>query len=169
MEGRIFALDQQTLISVGIQLLNAAILAAALAYFLYKPVRKVMSRRADGIKSQLDRARDDTEAAEKLKAFYEQRLEEIELERAEILEEAHRRAQDTRGRLEAGAQQEIAAMRARAEAEIQARHERAREENKLQIIEAATAMAAKIAAASLDGAAHDRLFEETMAELEGAA
>ena len=169
MEGRIFALDQQTLISVGIQLLNAAILAAALAFLLYKPVRKFMRGRADGIQSQLGRAQDDMEAAEKLKAFYEQRLEEIELERAGILEEAHRLAEDTRGRLTAGAEQEIAAMRGRAEAEIQLQRERAQEEARLRIIEAATAMAAKITAVSLDEAARDRLFEETLAELEGAA
>jgi len=169
MEGRIFALDQQTLISAGIQLLNAVILAAALAFLLYKPVRKFMRARAEGIQSQLDRAQGDTEAAEKLKAFYEQRLEEIELERAEILEEARRLADDTRSRLTAGTEQELAAMRERAGAEIQAQQERALEEARLEIIEAATAMAGKITAVSLDGAARDRLFEETMAELEGAA
>jgi len=169
MEGRIFALDQQTLISIGIQLLNAAFLAAALAFLLYKPVRKFMRARADGIKSQLGRAQDDMEAAEKLKAFYEQKLEEVELERAEILEQARRLAEDTRGRLTAGAELEIAAMRGRAEAEIQLQRARAQEEARQQVIEAATAMAAKIAAVSLDGAAQDRLFEETMAELEGAA
>ena len=169
MEGRIFALDQQTLISVGIQLLNAVLLAAALAFLLYKPVRKFMRARADGIKSQLGRAQDDMEAAEKLKVFYEQKLEEIELERAGTLEQAHRLAEDTRGRLTAGAEQEIAAMRTRAEAEIQLQRERAREETRQQVIEAATAMAAKIAAVSLDEAARDRLFEETLAELEGAA
>jgi len=158
MEGRIFALDQQTLIQIGIQLLNAIALAAVLTYLLYKPVRKFMRKRADGIKSQLDRAQDDAEAAEKLKAFYEQRLEEIELERAGILEEARKLADDTRGRLTAGAEQELAAMR-----------ERALEEARQEITEAATAMAGKIAAVSLDGAARDRLFEETMAELEGAA
>ena len=169
MEGRIFALDQQTLISVGIQLLNAAILAVALAFLLYKPVRKFMRARADGIKSQLGRAQADMEAAEKLKAFYERKLEEIELERAGILEQAHRLAEETRGRLTAGAEQEIAAMRARAEAEIRLQRERAQEEARLRVIEAATAMAAKIAAVSLDGATQDRLFAETMAELEGAA
>ena len=168
MEG-IFALDPQTFISVGIQLLNAVILAAALAFLLYKPVRKFMRSRADGIQSQLDRAQDDTEAAEKLKVFYEQRLEEIELERAEMLEDARRLADDKRRQLETGTQRELAAMRRRAEAELLAQRERAQEEARLQIIEAATAMAGKIAAVSLDGAARDRLFEETMAELEGAA
>jgi len=169
MDGRIFALDQQTLISAGIQLLNAAILATALAFLLYKPVRKFMRGRAEGIQSQLDRAQDDMEAAEKLKAFYEQRLEEIELERAGILEEARKLADDTRGRLTAGTEQELAVTRERAEAEILARRERALEEARQEITEAATAMAGKIAAVSLDGAARDRLFEETMAELEGAA
>ena len=169
MDGRIFALDQQTLISIGIQLFNACVLAVVLTYFLYKPVRKFLKGRADGIKSQLGRAQDDTEAAEKLKAFYEQRLEEIEQERIGILEEARGLADERRRKLEAAAAQDIAAMRERAEADIQLQRDRAQDEARLKVIEAATAMAGKIAAVSLDGAAQDRLFEETMAELEGAA
>jgi len=169
MEGRIFALDQQTLISVGIQLLNAVFLAAALTFLLYKPVRKFMRKRADGIQEQLDSARDGMDAAQRSKALYEQKLGEIEQERAGILEEARGLADERRRQLEAAAAQEIAAMRTRAEAEIQALRERALEENKEKVIEAATALAEKFAAVSIDEVARDRLFEETMAQLEGAA
>ena len=165
---RIFALDQQTLIQIGIQLLNTIVLAAVLTYLLYKPVRKFMQKRADGIKSQLDRAQDDAEAAEKLKAFYDQRLEEIELERAGILEEAQRLAAEKAQRMLGDAEGEIAAKKERAAADIQARHERANEENRLQIIETASAMAGRIVTSSLDGDAHDRLFDETLAALEEA-
>jgi len=166
MEGRIFALDQQTLIQIGIQLLNAIALAAVLTYLLYKPVRKFMRKRADGIKSQLDRAQDDAEAAEKLKAFYDQRLEEIEQERAGILEEAQRLAADKAARMLSEAEGEISAKKERAAADIQARHERADEECRLQIIETASAMAGKIVASTLDEDAQNRLFERTLAALE---
>jgi len=169
MEGRIFALDQQTLISVGIQLLNAVFLAAALTLLLYKPVRKFMRKRADGIQAQLDSARDGMDAAQQSKALYEQKLGEVEQERAGILEEARGLAQERRRQLEAVTAQDIAAMRTRAEAEIQALQERALEENRQKVIEAATALAEKFAAVSMDEAARDRLFEETMAQLEGAA
>jgi len=168
LDGRIFALDQQTLISIAIQLLNACVLAVVLTYLLYKPVRKFLKQRADGIKSQLDRAQDDAEAAEKLKAFYDQRLEEIELERAGILEEAQRHAAEKAQRMLGDADGEIAAKKERAAADIQARRERANEENRLQIIETASAMAGRIVASSLDGDTHDRLFDETLAALEEA-
>ena len=51
-EGRVFALDSQTLISVGIQLLNGIILAVALGYILYKPLKKFMQARSDKIREQ---------------------------------------------------------------------------------------------------------------------
>jgi len=166
LEGRIFALDQQTLIQIGIQLLNAIVLAVVLTYLLYKPVRKFMQKRADGIQSQLDRAQDDAQAAEKWKAFYEQRLEEIELEREGILEEAQRLAAENTERMLGEAGEEIAAKKERAAAGIQARQERANEELRLQIIETASAMAGKFVATAMDEEAQDRLFGEALAELE---
>jgi len=168
MEGRIFALDQQTLIQIGIQLLNTIVLAVVLTYLLYKPVRKFMQKRADGIKSQLEHAQDDAEAAEKLKAFYDQRLEEIELERAGILEQAQRLAAEKTDRMLSEAGDEIAAKKERAAADIQARQERANEESRLQIIETASVMAGKIVASALDEEAQSRLFDETLAALEEA-
>ena len=50
-QGRLFNLDQQTLITIGIQLLNVGLLVGALAFIvfcLYKLVRKILQRRADG-------------------------------------------------------------------------------------------------------------------------
>lgn len=39
-DGRVFGLDAQTLISIGIQLFNAIILALALGFILYNPVKE---------------------------------------------------------------------------------------------------------------------------------
>jgi len=166
---RLFALDSQTLVQIAIQLFNACVLAAVLAFTLYRPVRKFMQARADRIQSQLDRAQGDRAAAEELKALYEQKLEALEGERAGLLEEARVLAEERRRQLEAVTAQDIAAMRARAEADIAAQRERAREDNRVKIIETATALAGNFAAATLDDAARDRLFEETLRALEGAS
>ena len=73
-EGRLFALDNQTLIQIGIQLLNGIILAIALSIILYKPVKEYLRKRSDTIKSRFDEAETATARANELIAEYEGRL-----------------------------------------------------------------------------------------------
>ena len=51
-EGRVFGLDSQTLISIGIQLFNGSILAVALAFILYNPVKDFMEKRREKIQKK---------------------------------------------------------------------------------------------------------------------
>ena len=53
-EERLFGLDSQTLIQIGIQLLNGIILAVALGYILYKPVKEFLHKRSEGIQNKID-------------------------------------------------------------------------------------------------------------------
>ena len=168
-DGRVFGLDQQTLISAGIQLFNAALLAVALAYILYKPVRNFLNKRAERISGQMRRADDDMAKAAELKAQYEKKLAEIELERAEILESAHQLAAEKSRLLLAEAQKEAAASKERAGLDIIFEREQADEELRQQIIEIASLIAEKFLARAIDPAAHDRLIAETIAELEDTA
>lgn len=167
-EGSVFSLDQQTLVSIGIQLFNAGLLAVALTYLLYKPVRNFLRARTDRIKTQLQSAQDDRAKAEELKARYEQRFKEIERERDEILESAHKLAAVRGEQMLAKAQKEAEAMLSRAAGETRVERERASEEIRLHIIDVASLMAEKIVARTMDEETLDRLFTETMAELEGA-
>ena len=167
-EGRLFGLDQQTLISAGIQLFNASLLAAALAYILYKPVRKFMQKRAGGIQAQFAGAERETAKANELKALYEHRIADIERERIDILEEAHAAAAERSERMRDETLREIAAMKERAGAEIRMERERVSDEIRLHIIEVAALMAEKFVALNMDEAAQSRLFDEALAELEGA-
>ena len=168
-EGRVFGLDEQTLISIVIQLVNACILAAALTYILYKPVRKFLHKRADRIREEAGRAQEDMAKANELKAEYEQKLTDIELERVQVLESAHLLAAEKGKQLLVEAQNEAAAAKERALAEVQVERERVQGEIKLQIIEAASLMAGRFVAHAIDSETQSRLFDETMAELEGSA
>jgi F-type H+-transporting ATPase subunit b len=167
-DGRVFGLDQQTLISVGIQLLNACFLAAVLSYVLYRPVRDFMRRRTERINAQVGRAQEDVAKAGELKAQYEKKLKDIEHERIEILESAHRLAAEKGVQLLNKAKKEAAALKERAMEEIRQERESAGMEIRLQIIEVASMMAEKFVVHALDTDTQDRLFEETMAELENA-
>ena len=168
-EGRVFALDQQALIGIGIQLFNAALLAAVLSYLLYKPVRKFLQGRTERIGAQMGRIEDEMAKAGELKVHYEQKLEGIEEERAAILEAAHRLAAEKSRRILHDAQKDAAEMRERAAEDVRIERERAQEEIRVQIIEVASTMAEKLVAQAMDAETQDRLFAETMAELEEAA
>jgi len=166
--GRVFGLDQQTLISIGIQLLNAVILAAALSFILYKPLRAFLQKRADRIKAQLGRAENDQNRAGELKAQYEKKLEDIELERTAIIESAHHVAAEQSRQIIEKAKYGATAAMERAAADIKLERERAGEAIRLEMIEIATAMAEKFVAHSMDAETQNRLFAETVAELEDA-
>jgi len=149
-------------------LLNACILAAVLAYILYKPVRKFLSKRAEGIKAQLSRAEDSQIKAAELKEQYEKVLVRLESERVSVIEKAHELAAAQCKQMLLVAEEEVSAMKQRAVADIQAQRERADEELRLHIIDVAGALAEKFVAFTIDQNIQNRLFDETIACLEDA-
>jgi F-type H+-transporting ATPase subunit b len=165
-EGRLFGLDMRTLIQMGANAVNIAVLAFILAKLLYKPVRRFMRARADGIRSQLDFARDETAKAKEMKLQYEQKLSDIDRERNEILDEARKQATESRQQIIAEAKLEADAVKERAAASVQNERERAQAEIKLAIIEVSAAMTEKFVNLAINKETHDKLFDETMAELE---
>jgi len=164
--GRIFGIDQQMMISVGIQLINACILAAALSFILYKPVRNFMNKRADNIKSQFDSAEESKAKAEELKALYEKKINDIEDERIDVLNTAKIQASENNKNMIDEAKKEISLMRERAELALETEREHVDEEIKHYIIEVASAIAEKFIADTIDEDTHKKLFDEMMSELE---
>ena len=165
-EGRLFGLDQQTLISAAIQLINVVLLAALLTWLLYKPVRRFLLKRAEHIASELARAAADMEKADALKADYEKRIDDVELERASVLEAARELAAVKSQQIIDGAKSDAASAKERSDEEIRKERERISDEIRQHIIDVASVMAEKFVAQTLDREARDRLFNETMAELE---
>ena len=162
----IFNLNRQTFISIAIMLFNAVFLAVALTYLLYKPVRRFMYRRAEAIRTQMSDADENMDKAKELIALYEKKLEELEDERLSVLETARERAIERSSQILLEAENDAAALKERVNAEIQNKYERLNEDIRLHIIEVASAMAEKIVAYAIDEDTHNRLFEETVAQLE---
>ena len=165
-EGRLFGLDQQTIIQIIAVFINVAFLAFALSKLLYNPVRNFLNNRAERIKSELETAKSEAETANNLKLEYETKLKNIELERTEILDEARKEAGERAARLLAEAKSESEALKARAREQAQAELERIEAGAKQAILEISSAMTEKLVAIAIDKQTHDRLFAETMAELE---
>lgn len=165
-DGRLFALDQQTLISALIQLFNFLILAAVLGFILYKPVQKYLRARAERIRGQLEDAQHKMARAEALKAEYEAKLDGIASERAGVLEAARFEAAERSRQMLDDARLEAAAVGRRAEERVQAEKERFKREAWQHIVEVSSTMTEKLIKSTVDGEAHQRLFEEAMTELE---
>lgn len=165
-EGRVFGLDSQTLISIGIQLLNGIILAAALTFILYKPVKKFMHKRTSRIQSKMDDADATMAKANELIAKYDRRLKEIDKERMDILEAARLKAADESKEILEEAKREAYEIKKRSMDSIAQDKERLKEETRLYIIELASLMAKKYITQSIDDETQNKLFEETIAQLE---
>ena len=165
--GRVFAIDQQTFIQIIANVLNVAVLAAILAYLLYRPVRTVLNKRTNRIQGQLLQAEEELENATHLRHKYEQRMEDVEKEREEILNEARRIAADSSRRLVAEAKKEADSIRERAAQNVEMEWERAENDMRTAIIDVSAVMAEKFVSLAINKETHDRLFDETVSDLEG--
>jgi F-type H+-transporting ATPase subunit b len=168
-DGRVFGLDQQTLISIAIMLLNAGVLAAALSFLLYKPVRAFMRQRAERIGAQLSSAEQGMAEADSLKAQYIKKLQEIETERFHVIEAAREAAAKRDTQMMNDTKREIAGLKERATADIQKERERLSDEISMYILEVSTSMAGKFVALTIDKETQDKMFREAIRELEEAS
>ena len=165
-DGRVFALDQQTLVQIGANILNLLILAAVLTWLLHKPVRKFMAKRTERITSQIEAAALEAQKAEELRAEYELKLAEIASEREEILDKARKLAGENSKQILAAAKAEAQSIQERATAEIEHERENVRAQMKQVIIEVSTEMTEKILQASVNEQIYERMFEQTLSEME---
>ena len=165
-EARLFALDAQTMIQVGIILFNLVVLAFVMSRLLYKPVQKFMNNRANLIRDQLKRAEDELAKATELKLEYEQKIRDAKTERDHILETAQKLAAEKREEILAEARRDADKIKADSDAYIESEKLRVQDEIRAAILEVSSVMAEKFVSLSLDEDTHDRLFYETIAELE---
>ena len=164
---RVFAIDQQTLIQIIANIVNVTALAAFLAYLLYRPVRNILNKRTNRIQGQLTQAEEELEKATELRRKYEQKLEEVEREREDIISEARKAAADSSRRLVAEAKKEADTIRERAAANVEMEWERAENDMRTAVIDVSAVMAEKFVALAINKETHDRLFQETISDLEG--
>ncbi len=167
-EGRVFGLDSQTLIQIGVQLFNAVLLAAALSFILYKPVKEFMKKRSEKIRSGIDNAEATMAKARELIANYESKIEDINKERVEILEAAHLKAKAESKAILDEARKEANDIKLRSMEAAARDKERLQEELRLYVIELSSAMAEKFVAERIDDESRARYFEEMMGQLEEA-
>lgn len=159
-------MDLQMFLDMVPNLLNFAVTAILLSWLLYKPVKKVLQARADNVESDMKDAALSKKSAEELKQQYEQKVKEIEVERAAILDEARKLANEKREQILETAKSEAQEVKARAERDIETEKTQLKGAVHKAIIDISADMAAKLISATIDKNAHDKLFSEAMTELE---
>lgn len=167
-EGRLFAMDSQTLIQIGMQLFNATILTVVLTVILYKPVKEFMSKRSERIQGKIDDADGTMAKANELIAEYDEKIKDIEKERIEILEAARLEATDERALIIEEANKEAEEIKKRSIEGASLEKKKLQEESRLYIIELASLMAERYIVENIDNEAQDKFYEESLSQMEGA-
>ncbi len=165
-EGSVFSLGPDTLINIGIQLFNAIVLAVALTFILYKPVKKFLRMRTERIQEKIEGADATMARANELIAEYEKKIKEIDSEGLEILEAARNKAADERKTILEDARREAREIKDRALEVVESDKKRLAEETRVYIIEMASAIAEKYVTQNIDDKTQDKLFLDTLAQLE---
>lgn len=162
----ILDIGPQTFIDALPNLVNFIALAILLTWLLYRPVQKVLNARADRIEAEMNDAAQSKASAEELKTLYEQKVKDIETERAAILDEARKLANEKRAQILDEAKVEAQDVKDRAARDVANELEQIKGTVHHAIVEISTGMAAKLISATVDAKAHEKLFDEAMAELE---
>lgn len=162
---RIIGFDSQLIFDSLITAVNILILFAGLSYFLYNPVRKMLTTRQEKIKEELKDAKDKQVAANDLKNEYEEKLKSTRIEIDKMLDDARRQAKTQSDEIIANARKEAADIVERGNHEILLEKEKAMDELKGEVVNISTMLATKIIKKNVDQGMADEMFNETLAEI----
>lgn len=147
------------------QLVNVILLVWLLSRFLYRPILNMLNERTQRIQESLRDAEQVKQQLANAKRDYDAEIAKARQEAAGVLAQAQERARTQEAEIITQARQE--ADRLRAEAREQALQERDQllREVKGQVADLVTLTASRVLGAELQARGHDRLIEESLAEL----
>ncbi len=146
-------------------LINTLLLAVLYFVFLHKPVCKILDQRAAQVNKDMDDAQKAKEEADKVKAEYEQRLQESKEEASKIVADATRRAQLREEEILKEASDEAAAMKQRAEESIEREKKRAVNEIKGEISEMVVMAASKVAEKEITVSDNEQIISTVLSQI----
>lgn len=141
------------------------ILLTILRVTAWKPVLQGLQQRENFITDSLAKARHEREESERLLAEYNARLAKARDEAYAIIEEGRRDAEEVRKRVQGEAKTEADAIISRARRDIQMARDDAIKQLNDQAIMLATSIASKIVRKELTAHDHQKLLDESLAEL----
>ncbi len=165
--------DKEDLYPHASELIVGAICFAILFFFMWKWVvpqaNKMLEARREKIQGDLEHAEQTRSEADRMLADYRDQLSGARDEANRIIEEARKTADQLRRDLQAKAEQESQVIVARAQDEIRAERDRVLQELGSQVGQIALELAGRVVGRSLDEQGHERLVDEYIELVGGAA
>ena len=159
---RLIGFDVQLLHDAAIMGISIFILFFGLSYLLFNPVRDVLKKRREKVLSELEDASTKSKDANELKALYESKLKDINLERDRILEDARKKAKLKEADIIAKAEEEAKIITQSADKEIELEKRKALDELKREIVDIASVMASKALSSSMDMNMQKSIIDEAL-------
>ena len=157
----VLGIDPQALF---VYLVNFAVLAVILYFFVYKRVLGTLDERSDRIKDSLEQADRVRQQAQEQTAEMQRTLDEGRQAGQKVLQEAREAADRYREEQQVQARAQAEEMVGRARVEIQAERDVALEQVRAQFAGLAVTAAERIIHRSLDESGHRDLIDEVLAE-----
>ena len=162
---RVFDLDLQLLQDAALMMIAIFVLFLAASYFLFNPVRDMLEKRKNKIKTELEEAAKNEQDALAMKEEYSAKLKDIEKEAESILADARKRATENESRIVAEAKEEANRIIERARTEAELEKQKAADDVKREMVVLASLMAGKVVKASINTEVQESLVNDTLKEI----
>ena len=161
----LFDLNLQLIADAALMIVAIFVLFLVVGSLLFNPIRDILQKRQDKIRTELESAASDMEQAKALKTEYEDKLKAIDKEADTILSDARKRALANENKIVAEAKEEAARIIERARVEAELEKQKVADEVKKEMVSIAAMMAGKVVSAAVDVKVQDSLVEETLKEI----
>jgi F-type H+-transporting ATPase subunit b len=153
----------------GFALINFAVFLAIMSKLAWKPLKKYVADRHDGIAKNLKEAAELRAAAEATLKQYEEKIKGIDREVDTLLAQIRKEAEGEKARIMAAAEADAKRLKADAERQIAAEIDRARRELRRGVIEAAVAAAQQSLQKNIAPDDQRKMAEKYVADVERTA
>ena len=147
-------------------MLNFAIVLLLLTKFAWNPLLKVIAERQARIAGQIEAADQERVAAEKLRAEYQQQMQNAKGDAQSIMDKAIRQADNTKEEIIASAREEHARLLEAAQEKIARERQQALEDIRSEVVAISVAAAAKVIGQSVDEKVNARLVDDFITQLD---
>lgn len=148
------------------QILNLAVMIAALTVILHKPVAKILGEREERVEKTLAQVASSQKEAEALLARYHQQIQNAKQEAQGIVDRATNLGEQMRQEIVRNAESEAIRAMTRAKAEITAEKDKALSQIRDEVASLAVLAAGKIIGRSMTVEDHEKMVKDFVAELD---
>ena len=148
------------------QVINFSVLVWLLAKFAYKPLTKMLDERSQRIAGDLKKAEEERLSAERLRAEYQEQLNQARVKAQEIVDKAQRQVELDTERQLAELREQIDRMKQTAEEEIAREHAKALTQLRGEVVAMSVAAAGKLIAQNMDNELNSKLVAEFINKLD---